>query len=138
MFRRLLKGRSPFAPDREHFHHVLILAGYSVTQSVAIMAGLSLTGVAIGLLGNYLGPPDIVMFYLFLSVFALYFWGMMRAWKVMRFLHRSICRRRNGVDRRLNPDRRKELRSEPQIDFRVNGSRRAAMDRRSLLSSQQV
>ena len=27
--RRVLKGRSPFAADREHFHHVLLLAGYA-------------------------------------------------------------------------------------------------------------
>jgi sugar lactone lactonase YvrE len=29
-----------------------------------------------------------------------YFWMIMRAWRVMRFLHRSICRRRISADRR--------------------------------------
>ena len=38
MLRRMVNGRSPFSPDREHLHHIFLLAGYSVNQTVAIMA----------------------------------------------------------------------------------------------------
>ncbi len=132
MFRRIIKGRSPFAADREHFHHVLLLAGYSIPQSVGIMGILSLIGVLIGLAGTYFQIPDIVMFFLFLSVFALYFWGMMRAWKVMRFLNRSICRRRSGGDRRVNSEGRTETYGTLKIDRRVISDRRTTFSRRSI------
>ncbi len=93
MLRRILKGRSPFLPDREHFHHVLLLAGFSVSQSVVFMASVAAVYAAIGLAGLYLGVPELYMFILFMFLFALHFFGMKRAWRVMRFLNRSICRR---------------------------------------------
>jgi len=100
MLRRILKGRSPFAADREHFHHVLLLAGFSVTQSVLIICTLAGIGVVIGLVGQYLHIPELLMLVLFLFFFACYFYGMHHAWKVMRFLKRSICRRTVNQDRR--------------------------------------
>ncbi|HFE37987.1 MAG TPA: undecaprenyl/decaprenyl-phosphate alpha-N-acetylglucosaminyl 1-phosphate transferase [Gammaproteobacteria bacterium] len=130
MFRRIIKGRSPFLADREHFHHILLLAGCSVAQSVAIMTVLSLIGVAIGLTGIYLEIPDIIMFALFLAMFSVYYWGMMHTWKVMRFLSRSICRRRNDKDRRVNTTRRISNIT-PETERRVSLDRRSPVDRRS-------
>ncbi len=108
MLRRILKGNSPFLPDREHFHHVLLLAGFSVSQSVVIMASVAALCAGIGLLGLYLDIPELLMFILFLCLFSLHFWGMKRAWKVMRFLNRSICRRRKilGKKELSFPERR--------------------------------
>ncbi len=84
MLRRVAKGRSPFAPDREHFHHILLVAGYTVNQAVWIMTSIATALAAIGLTGVYVGVPESVMFYGFLLLFALYFWGMSHAWKVMK------------------------------------------------------
>ena len=39
--RRLLKGQSPFSPDRGHFHHRLVDMGLTQKQAVAIMYALS-------------------------------------------------------------------------------------------------
>jgi UDP-GlcNAc:undecaprenyl-phosphate GlcNAc-1-phosphate transferase len=39
--RRLLKGQSPFSPDRGHFHHRLVDMGLSQKQAVAIMYAMS-------------------------------------------------------------------------------------------------
>jgi len=105
IIRRIVRRRSPFSPDREHFHHVLLLAGFSVNQSVAIIILLASMGATFGLFGEAIGVHELVMLFLFASLFALYYWGMMRAWKVMRFLNRSICRRA-GLDRRRDRDRR--------------------------------
>ncbi|WP_456405123.1 hypothetical protein [Thiolapillus sp.] len=88
MIRRTLLGRSPFAPDREHFHHILLVAGFGVRTTVLIMLGISLLMAAIGLAGEWAGVPEFVMFYLFLLLFAAYFWGMHHAWKVMKALRR--------------------------------------------------
>ena len=130
MFRRIMKGRSPFLADREHFHHVLLLAGYSVAQSVGIMTVLSIIGVMIGLAGIYFKVPDIIMFVLFSGTFSVYFWGMMHAWKVMRFLNRSICRRSNCEERRVNATRRISN-STSEVERRMNLDRRSSVDRRS-------
>ncbi len=106
MLRRIFKGRSPFAPDREHFHHILLLARYSPEQSLGIVVIVSIVMSLIGLAGLYLGVPEVIMFYGFLLLFAIYFLGMIWAWKVRRFIHRSISRRRDLLDRRSGKDRR--------------------------------
>jgi len=116
MLRRMLKRRSPFEPDREHFHHVLMLAGFSPLKTMLIMVVGSATMAIIGLAGHYQGVPEWVMFYGFLLVFAAYFLMIQYAWKVMRFLKHSINRRQGerrlanqtfqGPDRRSGADRR--------------------------------
>ncbi len=100
MLRRMVRGRSPFAADREHFHHVLQRAGFSVNQSLLILVTLALAGMAAGLAGPYYQVPEMCLFVTFLLLFALYFLGMMRAWKVMRFLRWSICLRETAQGRR--------------------------------------
>lgn len=128
MLRRILKGRSPFAPDREHLHHIFLLAGYSVSQTVAIMAALGAAGVAIGLACTWWDVPDLLVAGSFLGLGLLYFWMIMHAWRVQKFLHRPICRRRSGqTDRRAVRDDGPGCRS----DQRYQGhERRCGGDRR--------
>ena len=105
MVRRLLKRRSPFEADREHLHHIFLLAGFSVGETVTLMTGIAIGGVVVGLSGTYLGVTDVYMALLFLLGGCAYYWTIMRAWRVMRFLRRSICRR--TIDARGSvPDRR--------------------------------
>jgi len=127
MLRRIVKGRSPFASDREHLHHIFMLAGFSVNETVAIMAALAAMGVAVGLTVQALGLPDVVVAGAFLGMGLLYFWMIMHSWRVMRFLHRSICRRRGkGADRRVLADRRRGH------DAAYTGpERRSGLDRRT-------
>ena len=85
MIRRMQKGNSPFAPDREHFHHILPLAGYSVNQTLNIILFISLCLGSFGILGEKIFQlPEWLMFYLFIGLFLLYYWGMSHAWKVMK------------------------------------------------------
>jgi len=88
MIRRVLHGRSPFAPDRDHFHHVLLAAGFGVRTTVLIIITISALLSGVGLYAEYVGVSQHVMFLLFLLLFMFYFWGMMHAWRVMKFLHR--------------------------------------------------
>jgi UDP-GlcNAc:undecaprenyl-phosphate GlcNAc-1-phosphate transferase len=113
MTRRVLKNRSPFEADREHLHHIFLLAGFSVGESVTLMVGIAVAGVVIGLSCVYLQVSDLVVSALFLAGGGLYYWMVRRAWKVMQFLRRSICRRTGqgrrkgtGADRRtfLDPE----------------------------------
>lgn len=63
MVRRLSRGRSPFRPDREHFHHLLQSAGFSVRGAFGVYVTLcvliGLTGVV---LHELLGASDALMF----------------------------------------------------------------------------
>jgi UDP-GlcNAc:undecaprenyl-phosphate GlcNAc-1-phosphate transferase len=104
MLRRVVRGRSPFAPDREHLHHVFLLAGFSVNQTVGIMAGMAAAGAAVGLVATWQQWPELLVAGAFLLAGLGYFWMIMHAWRVMRFLHLSICRRRAMTDRRRGAD----------------------------------
>lgn len=86
MLRRMLKGKSPFHPGRDHLHHILLRAGYSDSQVVHF---IHLVAVACGLIGFFgwrWDVPDAVMFYSFLAIFGLYFYGVTHAWKLMRLI----------------------------------------------------
>lgn len=107
MSRRIIRRRPPFSADKEHLHHIFLLAGFTVTETVITMAGLAVGGVMIGLLGTRFGVSDLVLAGLFLVLGLVYFWIILRAWTVMRFLRRSICRRRDIADRRTNAHRRR-------------------------------
>lgn len=65
IIKRLKAGRSPFSPDRAHFHHVLLDMGYSPRQALGIILILALAIAALGWL--------IEMFYpvLALPLFAI-------------------------------------------------------------------
>lgn len=84
MLRRIMKGRSPFGADREHFHHVLLAAGYSPGIAVAFMLALATMLASIGIAGYYSGIAEAMMFYGFVGIFIIYFFGMQHAWKVMK------------------------------------------------------
>lgn len=85
MFRRLLQKRSPFSPDREHFHHILSLAGFGANGTVALMLCSSVLFACIGIMGEYVLLIDnYVLFYLFICAFACYMWGMCQAWKSIK------------------------------------------------------
>lgn len=70
--RRLAGGRSPFAADRMHFHHLLLDHGFSVSQVVLVGTALHLTlaGVGLGLIA--LGVSDVWLIVGFLLVLGGY------------------------------------------------------------------
>ena len=86
MIRRILRGRSPFAPDREHLHHILLLAGYGVRETCLIILGLALALAAVGYGGYLYAVPESFLFYGFLALFGGYFMMTLHAWKVMKWL----------------------------------------------------
>jgi len=73
--RRALKGKSPFKPGRDHFHHSLTRGGFGVRQILGILTGMQLLYAIIGLTGHFAGVPDYAMF---------------AAWSILGLLQRSI------------------------------------------------
>jgi hypothetical protein len=124
--RRILRRRPPFSADKEHLHHVFLLAGFTVTETVLIMAGLATMGVIVGLAGTYFGVSDLLLASAFLLLGLMYFWVILRAWTFMRFLRRSICRRRVIGDRRTSAERRRSARP----DYGYQGPERRQQQRR--------
>ena len=59
--RRVREGKSPFAPDRGHFHHHFIDAGVPVRRASVIIIGLIALMGAIGVGGIAVGIPPFVL-----------------------------------------------------------------------------
>lgn len=73
IIRRLAKKRSPFQSDQDHIHYILQDLGFSPAQTLFIISSLACLLATIGVISELLHAPDPVMFYAFLSCFALYF-----------------------------------------------------------------
>lgn len=71
--RRMLQGRSPFRPDKEHFHHRIIALGASPRQAMLILWLASLLFVSISIKMYFSSDFEIAIWFLveFVLVFAL-------------------------------------------------------------------
>lgn len=133
ILRRIRRGVSPFRPDREHIHHVFLLANFSVTTTWLGLTLVAAAGMGFGLLGLVGGVPEAIMFIAFLVVGISYYGMTLRVWKGLKFLSRSINRRaQTRIDRRSGKDRRQ------WIDVRYLDDsleeRRSGLDRRSMIA----
>ncbi len=72
MIRRAVRGKSPFSGDREHLHHLLLAAGLTISQTVGVIALLSVAAGAIALSAEQQGWPAYLMFYLYLALLGAY------------------------------------------------------------------
>jgi len=60
--RRALRGKSPFTPGRDHFHHILNRGTPQARRTMVVLTALQATYALIGLAGHFLGAPDWLMF----------------------------------------------------------------------------
>lgn len=81
MLRRLKNGKSPFAADREHLHHLFLKLEFSVQQSVILVISITALFAVFGIAAQLYGVDDHWLFYAFLVVFTIYFFAMDSAWK---------------------------------------------------------
>lgn len=97
MYRRLRKGMSPFSPDRQHIHHLIMRAGFTSRQAFVLITTAAALLAAIGVAAEYIHSiPEWVMLALFLLAFVLYDYCIKRAWKVARFIRRHKRRQRRS------------------------------------------
>ncbi len=70
MTRRIQRGLSPFAPDKSHFHHKILLLRGSVDASVHILVSLQIILSSLGLLlRDKSDIVNLILFLIFLFVF---------------------------------------------------------------------
>ncbi len=82
--RRLLSGRSPFDPDHEHLHHVLVESGLSRRYTLAIILGVAVVFAAVGLIGDLFAIDSGIMIVLWLAAGVFYY-------QLLRFPHAVIA-----------------------------------------------
>jgi len=79
IIKRLRAGRSPFHPDRSHFHHMLENLGLNTRQSLAALIMIASVLMAIGALAQLLWPQASAG--LFMLVIAGYvYWSKQHGW----------------------------------------------------------
>lgn len=94
--RRLLRKRSPFAPDHEHLHHVLADNGLSRRYTLGVILVLAVVFAGVGLLGHALALDDGIMLALWFAAGVLYY-------QLLRF-PRSVIAAVLWLRRRYAPD----------------------------------
>lgn len=80
MVSRVLRGRSPFAADRYHFHHLLQRVGLSTGWALYAWLSVAACFMAVGVAGSVFGAPEWAMFYGFLATFVGYCVVLSRIW----------------------------------------------------------
>jgi len=94
MIRRIRKGQSPFMADREHLHHIFLRLGLNSRQALVVITSLASMLATIGVVGEYLMVPDLIMLLLFLLIFALYSLSLQYIWRITRYVKRYKARQR--------------------------------------------
>ena len=93
MMRRITKGKSPFAPDREHLHHVLPMKGFSINQTLIFILSLyALLAVSAIVASLYFSVSDHILFKIYLTLFALFYIFMhntLKADKIQHITHKK-------------------------------------------------
>jgi UDP-GlcNAc:undecaprenyl-phosphate GlcNAc-1-phosphate transferase len=65
---RITRGRSPFAADRSHLHHLLIDAGFSHMQATAILVGTNILFIAVVTAFDPIGTHPLLVLIFFLAI----------------------------------------------------------------------
>lgn len=134
MIRRISCGRSPFLPDRDHFHHILPLTGLNNRETLWVILTCSLVFSTIGITANLLlHVPDGIMLALFLLLFTAHYLTMGKINErskndrritstlpaMVTIDRRTANRRASDINRSLLQDRRQQERrvNNIPIDF---------------------
>jgi UDP-GlcNAc:undecaprenyl-phosphate/decaprenyl-phosphate GlcNAc-1-phosphate transferase len=86
MARRVRMRRSPFVADRHHIHHYLLARGFTHSQALAILVGVSVVFGAVGYFAWRLDVPEPFLFWPFAAGFFAYHAWIGRAWTKLEAL----------------------------------------------------
>lgn len=88
---RILRGKSPFRPGRDHIHHLFIDNGISVNTAVGVLVLVHCLLVLVGVTGKLLfgGVADMIMFWGFV---VLVFVRIMHTESLVKIVRRTVRR----------------------------------------------
>lgn len=85
---RIVRGQSPFSPDRRHIHHLLIDFGFSHTMTTALLTGVSILFVTLAIvLDNLMGLHTLLLLIISLAAGLTYYLH----WSVGRYRARKMA-----------------------------------------------
>jgi UDP-GlcNAc:undecaprenyl-phosphate/decaprenyl-phosphate GlcNAc-1-phosphate transferase len=88
MVRRIRKGRSPFAADRDHLHHIFLRAGFTPGQTTLLLMLVVAALGAVGVMFSLAGVPDGLLLLGLVGLVALHDLFVRRAWRTSKALRR--------------------------------------------------
>lgn len=86
--RRVNKGVNPFRPDRTHVHHILLHAGFSHRQALAIIVAVASIISGTGIILHTLHVPETAQLCIYIVVFGIYYKSVKHAFKLSGLLQR--------------------------------------------------
>lgn len=96
MVRRIRRGRSPFAADACHLHHLFVRSGWNVSETIAVICTMAALSAAVGLIGHGFKVPEFDMAVAYVVVGTVYYFTIESAWRRKSFLGRKIPDTRAG------------------------------------------
>ncbi|MFC0146289.1 hypothetical protein [Pectobacterium cacticida] len=89
MVRRIRRGYSPFKPDREHLHHILMRAGLTPHQALVVIPACGDSLFSNRCAQRACCISESIMLSVFLLVFCGYFWMISRIWRVLTWFRKA-------------------------------------------------
>ena len=108
--RRLKKGQNPMKPDRTHVHHILLHAGFTPRQTLAVIIGIGAVFHGIGMALHFSDVSDLVQLLAFLLLFGLYYEAVIHAFHLSQLIQIVHGRRKPNRKGRLFTRRGKSKR----------------------------
>jgi len=97
ILRRRLRGVSWATPGRDHLHHILLDAGFSVPMTSLLLAALALLFAGGGLLSWSLGAPEAGLFAVFVMLLVAYVLLSRSVQRVVTALHGVLSRVKQNI-----------------------------------------
>ena len=97
---RIAKGRSPFSPDRNHIHHLLLDRGLTHSQVTNLCLVMNICFIAIAYFGRSVGSTILLTFMIATS-YALI--GIVKYWKKRPVLVVASSSFHNSGEQQINP-----------------------------------
>ncbi|RUO80258.1 undecaprenyl-phosphate alpha-N-acetylglucosaminyl 1-phosphate transferase [Idiomarina tyrosinivorans] len=86
MVRRVLKGQSPFRPDRDHLHHIFMRAGFSPREALICITAKAVILALFGIALEVWKVPESVVLLLYTIVFISYCLVLKFAWRFVSWV----------------------------------------------------
>lgn len=87
VIRRIRKKQPVMKADREHLHHIFLRIGFSDFSALLVIITLASLLGGIGITSQLLQAPEMLMFDLFMLLFAVYLYFILHAWKFIRLFN---------------------------------------------------